>query len=685
MIRPAACLFATLFCGTCATLVVAQVPENELNTIYATTRANPSLKSRGEIAQRVEAVLQKQGKFLVAQLHPWERDPGAALLTDGKPNEAGIRPNAHAAYGLAVLYRTTGDQSARDHALKILRFVLPTHAAWKNQWQSALWATSAGQAAWLLWDDLDAPQKWLAARMICDEADRFVDAKPPSQVERDTKAEENAWNSQVLALAFNMFPKHPNHARWRDAAIRWQISSFATSNDLARADVIDGKPLKEWLAGVGPNLHDDFTLENHDRVHPDYMASTRTLITQKIFYDWAGNLPPASLNFNARNIYANLKKLTLPDGGFIYPNAQDWHLHRNADWFDLHAAMAILFNDPQAARLMRLCLDTTEKMLARSADGGIYADGETIFPSSQAMLLELFADAYLLLRASGEGPPPLDETQLWKELAGAHRFDAGRFIVVRSQKSVATFSYGRQVMGMVLPLQKDLLLSPSDRGLIGVVDLKKESPAVRQWNLIDAVHQFLAVSGELQRGDGVLSQRFAFVALPDGRAVYADIISAIAAEPAPPKFHGGTIAVLNDRDWVHHDGSRVVRTIRGETHFAASKEANFHDVELSSPWYNLDDALGIVCLSTSGKQIYHERPTTPARGRREQLFHLNDSSALPAKCVLIFYPAQDATRTRDAAERCRLIAGRDPRKFSVVLDDGKRLDFDLNAFNVETP
>jgi hypothetical protein len=205
--------------------------------------------------------------------------------------------------------------------MKILRFLLPTHAQWKDQWQSALWATSAGQAAWLLWDDLAPRERQLAAAMICHEADRFVDARPPAQVARDTKAEENAWNSQVLALAFNMFPTHPNHARYRDAAIRWHLSSFATAHDLSRADVVDGKPLKEWLAGSGANLHDDYTLENHDRVHPDYMASTRTLLTQKLFYDWAGNAPPASINFNARNIYANLKRFSLPDGGFVYPNA----------------------------------------------------------------------------------------------------------------------------------------------------------------------------------------------------------------------------------------------------------------------------------------------------------------------------------------------------------------------------
>ena len=55
----------------------------------------------------------------------------------------------------------------------------------------------------------------------------------------------------------------------------------------------------------------------------------------------------------------------LPDGGWVYPNAQDWHLHRNADWLDAHVAMAVMFDDPQAARLARICLTTAEKMIGR--------------------------------------------------------------------------------------------------------------------------------------------------------------------------------------------------------------------------------------------------------------------------------------------------------------------------------
>jgi hypothetical protein len=340
---------------------------------------------------------------------------------------------------------------------------------------------------------------------------------------------------------------------------------------------------------------------------------------------------------------------------------------------------------------MRIGLDTTEQMLARNEGGagGIYAPGETIFPSSQAMLLELFADAYLLLRAHGDGPVPMEEAELWKWLAGARRFDAGQFIVVRTETSVATFSYGRQVMGQLVPLRRDLLVTPNDRGLIGVVeDVKNERPRLKRWELIEAVGDFLAVCGELDRGNGALTQRFAFVALPDGRVVYADHVTATpnAANAKPPTFHGGTIGVLNDRDWVHHE--RAARTLRfadGQHVFAAAKDENLRDVEFAgSPWFNLDDALGIIALRATGRALYQEKPTA-ARGRREQLFHLSAGAPLPAQSVLVLYPSQTAARTRFTAGKCKLIPGDDPLRFSVALDDGKRLDFDLERLNVESP
>ncbi len=85
---------------------------------------------------------------------------------------------------------------------------------------------------------------------------------------------------------------------------------------------------------------------------------------QKMLFEWAGEKPFEALDWNVQNIYAVSKQLAFPDGGWIYPNGQDWQLHRNADWFDLHCPIAIQYHDRQAATLMRIVLETAEK------DGG---------------------------------------------------------------------------------------------------------------------------------------------------------------------------------------------------------------------------------------------------------------------------------------------------------------------------
>jgi hypothetical protein len=312
--------------------------------------------------------------------------------------------------------------------------------AWHNQWQSAFWAHSIGKAAWLLWDDLDPQMKWLAARMVCDEADRFVGVTPPAQVDDDTKAEENAWDSMIIALAYNMFPHHPHREAWREAAIRWAITSFVTSKDVERTDVVDRRPLKEWL--TKPNIHDDYTLENHNRVHPDYMSTVRLNLAEQVEYAWGGNAAPAALSLNADKIYANLKKLAFPDGAWVYPNGEDWQLHHPPDWVDLDAMIAIRFSDPQAAALLRICLATAEKMVARHPAAGIFGPEEILVSTTYTIPCEYYADAYFLMRASSEGPPPVSEEELWKAERGTHVFAAGKFAVVRSDRAIATFSWG---------------------------------------------------------------------------------------------------------------------------------------------------------------------------------------------------------------------------------------------------
>lgn len=617
----------TLIIGARAEVSAARTEAVE----FVTSAAPVVLAHRGELAARVERMAVQQGCWLLGLLHPWDQDPDAFLLTRGGSGEHDIRPNAHTAFGLAVFARTLSSdvkttltrKICRDRAIAILRFLLATHRKggqrcadgkqWYGQWQSALWASTAGKAAWLLWDDLDPEMRGLAGRMICDEADRFLTMTPPCQVVSDTKSEENAWNSTVIVLAYNMFPNHPRHKEYREAAVKWTLSSYLRKADLESTRIVDGKALRDW--NLGANIHDDYTLENHHRVHPDYMNSMIMLLWENLLYEWGGNRVPDANSMNLCEIYGVLKKMTMPDGGYVYPNGQDWALHRNPQWIETHACMAAFHGDPDGARLLRVGIDTAERMLARQPHGPIHLESEHNFASTQHLLLDMFANVYLVLASRGEGPDPTPERELWKSLSGVHQFDAGKFAIIRSTDHIATFSWGQRLMGMVMPLQKDLLLSPNENSLAGMVrgeGLKDEAPRIREVKAktlrLRDEDVFTAV-GVADRADGSIEQRFAFISSTKGQTSYVDMWRG-DDRTATATLDLGLISVLNDPNWVYHDGTRG---------FGSSLQEEM-DISRGDPRpqiLEIDGVMSVAVLGANGETFFPEK-TAPFRGRVEQ-------------------------------------------------------------------
>lgn len=694
----------------------------DLAGAFRTTAAQPPRRHRGELMRALEPLLLQQAKALASELRPWNDLPGTALLplTRRAPSsESGIRPNAHTAKGLALLARLVPEEAfpadftparARTLALALLRSLIRSYGAggetctdgkpWRAQWQSAYWAALAGEACWLLWDDLSPEERWLAARMICDEADRFVGVVPPTQLQRDSKAEENAWNSQVISLAASMFPAHPRHAVWRETAIRWIASAFARRADLEETEIVDGRPLRDWLTGA--NVFDDFTLENHNRVHPDYLACTYLLTSQIPLYAWGGLPPPEALHRNVLAIHRTLRLLATPEGSVIYPNGQDWGLHRNIDWLEYHAGIAVVYQDRTAATLLRQSLATVQRMAARQPGGTVYLPGETKLASDQAMVLEYGAHTYALMAQLGEGPAPLSDEELQAGLAGVHVFPSGRFAVIRTPRSLATFSWGAQVMGQVVPLRQDLLLSPETRGLVGHVGLAgqpADTPVVRSVALAPLAAGFGA-TGVLDRAGGAVEQRFAFLALPDGRVVYTDHLTATGSV-RPVLLDLGTLGVLNDLDWPWHTGARTLTYAGGSRIFTAGQAAQEEPVVLDAPWFHLD-GLGMARIATSGPARYVPAPTGAA-GRLEQRFHLNTSPASPpvsppvsppassragsslAHGLYVFYPGATATQTAAYTARCRLESTPGSLQVQLHLEDGTAVHIDLAALTLSLP
>ncbi len=671
--------------------------------------ARPERIHRGPLMRRLEPILLQQARHLVSELRPHVAVPGALALplpaNRAPSGEHGIRPSAHAAKGLALVARLVPAEAfpadfspvrAKSAALALIRGLVLTHGAdggtcadgrpWRHQWQSAYWAALAGEAAWLCWDDLAPDLQRGVARLIADEADRFADLPPPAQRRGDSKAEENAWNSTVLSLAACLFPGHPRQAAWRDSAVQWAMSAFARPQDLARTEAVDGRPLREWLGGA--NLHDDFTLENHRRVHPDYMACTYLLTSQLPLYAWAGRAAPAALTRNVAAIGDALRVFAQPDGSVVYPNGQDWGLRRHADWFEFHATQAVLFGDRGAAALARAALDTLGRMAARTPAGSLYLPTETKLSSDEAMALEMPAHTYALMAARGEGPAPAVLAEVLAATAGPRVFPDGKIAVHRTPAVFASMSWGAQVMGLVQPLDRDQLFSPESRSLVGHVVTAGDAgdrPRVHEATTAET-SDGLAVLGVLRRAGERIEQRFAWVALRDGAVLFVDRLTT-AADLSDVRLDLGTLGLLNDSRWPDQRGVRELHHATGTVVARAAEAATTPPWDSDSRWLNLDDRFGLVRLGASGRFRFVPAPTSAA-GRLEQRLHLNApphdvalapaASGLVAHGTLLLLPGHTARATATAATRAALVSAPGARLVVVRLADGRLVRIDLD-------
>jgi len=286
----------------------------KLESIYR-VRPHRPLGAETLLSRQCYGRLLRYVRHTQPQFRDWPHAPGCRYHKRDLHGEEAVRQNATVALGYATLLLGDYDEkiagapraTLEADLVALLRYIAITHKVnllptgdgmqWGDQWQSALWAHWAGHAAWLAWDRLDDDTRLMFARLIAHEADRFNSRPPDSGVWRDTKAEENAWNSMAITLAECMFPHHPNARLWRERAIVYLINSYAREQDKKEPRVVDGKLVKERVAAV--TVHPDFTLENHGRVHPDYLGCFGLMLRSGILYAGAGvsETPPRLLRW----------------------------------------------------------------------------------------------------------------------------------------------------------------------------------------------------------------------------------------------------------------------------------------------------------------------------------------------------------------------------------------------------
>ncbi|MCZ7645131.1 MAG: VWA domain-containing protein [Planctomycetota bacterium] len=349
-----------------------------------------------------------------------------------------IRPASSAACAIAVALKTgiydpqaagLSAEEATKRAAELIKVTAAAHrkkAHWNYAWQASFWAAQLGQAAWMLWDGLDAETRELAAETVVFQADRFIQDgyRVPYWNGKggDSKAEENAWNSMILHLAVAMLPRHAHAARWREAGTRLMVSAYATqADDESNATVLDGRAVKDWLDGY--NLRADGAVINHNRVHCDYMVCTTLNLRAFVIQPLAGQAASESADFNAELIYRTLVAARWdspphkPPGGTMYlPGKPEVYYPEGTDWspfrFDIFYLADVYAHFLEwgraegwpAAEWMRLRAAKILEMQARHPDGRMFAKGEfDRFPGREQLAARQFADAWLCFWLHAQG------------------------------------------------------------------------------------------------------------------------------------------------------------------------------------------------------------------------------------------------------------------------------------------
>lgn len=349
-------------------------------------------------------------------------------LLFGGTGEFHIRPAASEAFALAVSMNTGAYDprkagvpiaAAKERTLRLVRSLAYRHVAntpggWGDHWQSALWASSAGTAGWLLWDELSATDREYLRRMVEHEADRFTEYGVPYYSTKsgtivspgDTKAEENAWNGRILQLATAMMPQHPRRELWQKKMIELMLSAFARPSDATSARQLHGRTLAEWLQGS--NVGNDGSVVNHGRIHPDYFASVTDNIHGALLYTLAGLPTPQAALFNADTVYAALVhqpfagKTIYREGSadVYYPEGTRWGTGRRMHFALLDTQARVFGFDrslsKNGAYWEPLHAQAVLSMQQRSTDGRTYLKrAQDTYPGREEWVADLAAQAYL--------------------------------------------------------------------------------------------------------------------------------------------------------------------------------------------------------------------------------------------------------------------------------------------------
>ncbi|MBN1903409.1 hypothetical protein JW926_18970 [Candidatus Sumerlaeota bacterium] len=450
----------------------------------------------------------------------------------------------------------------------------PLDPVWGQSWQSSLWIGTAAVSAMLVWDHLSPDLREAVQNMTAPEADRIA-AKPPKDYHPgDTGAEENGWDTHVVAAAIALNQNHPNIDNWWFALRKYAVNTYSLESDKTSDKIVGTDRIGDLVTTA--NIFDDFTTENHNFCHPGYLKVSGQELGEawmilamgdRLFKtDWAKKFEPYALH-NIAPVWENvLKYLLLPTGDVIFPNGQDWTFHTGNTSAYL-AWIACALQDPLAMLAEKRLVHAPQNRSKVAAPNRIFDDARLEWWWEPLYIKR--ATSALLIHALRPSPEiTSDAVEELERGTWMRLFPKVKVWLYRSPEYFVTASWGRIHISLMTPLGAKFMEHP--------------------YLILPTFESVLpdATFAALEQGE-INNVKIFALGISDGRkcAVVCLPHSVLYISPAPLRCVG----IQNDR--LTGDGHAIFSS--GSKNFVPALKS-MDEFVLAGSWLNIDDSFGNV-------------------------------------------------------------------------------------------
>lgn len=566
-------------------------------------------------------------------------------------DERGVRPNADLSMICAFLVKygkpadvklpsgVTWDKM-EDMAMKSLVFAYSTHKANKLKvcsgnnywgststndvsWESSLWAMSVAYSAYFQWDKLSEAQRGYIYKLLKAECNYELYRSIPTGYVGDTKAEENGWEADVLAVTLGLFPNDPLAPEWFDRLRAFAINSYSHKSDADNKKPIDPEYDNKSVADYykGQNLYDDYSLQNHNLFHTSYQnvvmqelgeaALALKMFQQGLYGEekWKTN---ALMHNNQEVQDSILNWLALADGELAMPNGNDWSLFLY-DQITSYTTQACFQKDPNALMLENLAYKYIQARQKTTNDGSwlLRADVGARRMGVEAHRVMMTYLMHDVLSTADVTPTSWDDFN--KKYSEAKMIPCQNIVRAATDDRFTCFSWSnglRSYTGYFAAnsVDKNKIVVPYRANNTGNITgwYEVSGKKTNATPVVSGVYQLkgngYAMNGELNVNDATLNNRFAIYSTPSNAIIYLDYITA-RADANITAEKGGLLAISTDeltklsRTLYYNNGEGISHQQLNGTIFTT----------FNSEWINIDNELGVVSAGNGKKFAFGDR------------------------------------------------------------------------------